>query len=53
MQQRRNNVQRASENEGGDLLMDPDDIKNKWKGHIEVLYNKDGKPSDLPVEEKS
>ena len=33
----------------------PDDIKKRWKRYIEVLYNKDGKPSevDFQLEEES
>ena len=50
---RRSNIQRGLENYNGDLLVEVNDIKNRWKEYIEVLYNKDGSTSDLPVEEES
>ena len=36
-------------------MSEPEEIKNRWKRYIEVLYNKDGKPNeaDLHLEEES
>ena len=32
--------------EQGELMSEPGEIKKRWKRYIEVLYNKDGKPSE-------
>ena len=39
----------------GELMSEPEEIKKRWKRYIEVLYNKDGKPSevDFQLEEES
>ena len=36
-------------------MSEPEEIKKRWKRYIEVLYNKDGKPSevDFQLEEES
>jgi hypothetical protein len=41
--------------EQGELMSEPEEIKNRWKRYIEVLYDKDGKPSeaDFQMEEES
>ena len=41
--------------EQGELMSEPEEIKKRWKRYIEVLYNKDGKPSeiDFQLEEES
>ena len=31
----------------GELMSEPEEIKKRWKRYIEVLYNKDGKPSEV------
>ena len=28
-------------------MSEPEEIKKRWKRYIEVLYNKDGKPSEI------
>ena len=41
--------------EQGELMSEPEEIKKRWKCYTEVLYNKDGKPSeiDFQLEEES
>ena len=36
-------------------MSEPEEIKKRWKCYIEVLYNRDGKPSeiDFQLEEES
>lgn len=38
----------------GKLMTKPEDIRNRWKEYIEILYDKDGKPknSDIGLEEE-
>ena len=38
-----------------ELMSEPEEIKKRWKRYVEVLYNKDGKPSenDFQLEEES
>jgi hypothetical protein len=33
--------------EQGELMSEPEEIMERWKRYIEVLYNKDGKPSEI------
>ncbi|XP_047478507.1 craniofacial development protein 2-like [Penaeus chinensis] len=50
---RSNNAQRGIKSKDGELLTDPHDINKRWKEYIEMLYNKDGRPTELFVEEES
>ncbi|XP_047474125.1 uncharacterized protein LOC125028693 [Penaeus chinensis] len=50
---RSNNAQRRIESKDGELLTDPHGIKKRWKEYTEMLYNKDGRPTELFVEEES
>jgi len=38
----------------GNLLTEPEEIRNRWKEYVEVLYDKNGKPSveDIGLEEE-
>ena len=42
-------------NAAGKLLTEPDEIRNRWKEYIEVLYDKQGKPTheDIALEEQT
>src|ERR1043165_4392887 len=39
----------------GNLLTEPEEIRNRWKEYVEVLYDKNGKPSveDIGLEEEN
>ena len=50
---RSNNAQRGIESKDDEILTDPNDIKNRWKEYIEILNNKDGRPTELSIEEES
>ncbi|XP_047476421.1 uncharacterized protein LOC125030427 [Penaeus chinensis] len=52
-ERRSNNAQRGIESKDGELLTNPHGIKKRWKEYIEMLYNKDGRPAELFVEEES
>ena len=43
-QSRQRNNTSAIKDKNGNLLTDKDDIKNRWKEYIEVLYDGEGKP---------
>ena len=49
------NKNEGIKDEQGELRSEPEEIKNRWKRYIEVLYDKDGKPSeaDFQLEEES
>ena len=34
----------------GNLLTDPEEIKERWREYIEELYTKDEKPHHIPLE---
>src|SRR6476469_7581900 len=36
----------AIKDETGKLLTEPEEIRNRWKEHIETLYDKNGKPQN-------
>ena len=38
----------------GNLITDPEEVKDRWRMYIESLYDRDGKPKivELPVEAK-
>ena len=40
--------------ETGELLTEPESVRNRWKEYIEVLYDKNGKPKtvDMGLEDK-
>lgn len=40
-------------NSNGILLTEPIDVQNRWKEYIEILYDKDGKPGNLKMEEET
>ena len=54
-QSRQRNNTSAIKDKNGNLLTDKDDIKNRWKEYIEVLYDGEGKPlkKNLKMEKES
>ena len=42
----------AIRDDKGKLLTDPEEVRNRWKEYIEVLYDKEGKPrpEDMGIE---
>ena len=54
-QSRQRNNNSAIKDKNGNLLTDKDDIKNRWKEYIEVLYDGEGKPlkENLKMEKES
>src|SRR6478609_5392423 len=41
-----NSTSEAIKDETGKLLTEPEQIRNRWKEHIETLYDKNGKPQN-------
>jgi hypothetical protein len=41
-------------NETGELLTEPESVRNRWKEYVEVLYDKNGKPKteEMGIEDK-
>ena len=54
-QSRQRNNTSTIKDKNGNLLTDKDDIKNRWKEYIEVLYDGEGKPlkENLKMEKES
>ena len=46
---RRSNGKHTIKNGNGELLTEPDNIKNRWKEYVEILYDKVGKPESEDV----
>ena len=36
----------AIKDDKGDLLTEPESVRNRWKEYIEILYDKNGKPRE-------
>ena len=44
------NINGGIKDEQEELMSEPEEIKKRWKRYIEVLYNKDGKPSEADLQ---
>ena len=51
-QNRSLNKSSGIKDDGGKLVTEPEEIKNRWKQYVETLYDRDGKPtmSEMEIE---